>query len=36
MALTVEKYGKEFIGAVEFFGTRLKDAFDYQMEAKHE
>ena len=36
LALTVEKYGKEFIGAVEFFGTRLKDAFDYQMEAKHE
>ncbi len=33
---TVDQYGREFIDAVEFFGARLKDAFDAELEGRHE
>lgn len=33
---TVDRYGPEMIDAVEFFGARLKDAFDAEVEDQHE
>jgi len=33
---TVDRYGQEMIDAVEFFGARLKAAFDAEMEGQHE
>lgn len=33
---TVDRYGPEMIDAVEFFGARLKDAFDAEVEEQHE